>query len=154
MKINSGKVTLIDVLLHDHDQLVEDPTEPGVYLYDLEKTCFNIKRDGYYNVNHVVLPTKQWYLNTYLKQDEEYRKAFESIYIIDEDNKLYKLDKEELKKIGIYTNEGKEADAKFKVVYQTGYVEKVGSSTDPLTSYTNWEGDTTTSEMIEIGETT
>jgi hypothetical protein len=29
MKIDSGKITLVDVLLHNHDQLVEDPTTPG-----------------------------------------------------------------------------------------------------------------------------
>lgn len=91
MKINSGKITLIDVLLHNHDQLVEDPMEQGKYLYDLEVTHFDLKRDGYYNVNHIVLPTMDWYLNTYLKQDEQYRIAFEGVYIIDSDNKLYKL---------------------------------------------------------------
>ena len=90
MKINSGKVTLVDVLLHDHDQLVEDPMNPGEYLYDLEKTEFTVKKDGYYNVNHIVLPTMDWYVNTYLQQSEEYRRAFESIYIIDKDNKIYK----------------------------------------------------------------
>ena len=94
IKINSGKVTLIDVLLHNHDQLVEDPTTPGTYLYDLEKTDFTISKDGYYNVNHIVLPTRTWYTETYLKQDDQYRAAFESIYIIDSDNKLYKLDKD------------------------------------------------------------
>ena len=53
MKVDSGKITLVDVLLHDHDQLQEDPTSPGVYLYDLEKTMFKVKKDGYYNVNHI-----------------------------------------------------------------------------------------------------
>lgn len=90
MKIDSGKITLMDVLLHNHDQLVEDPTNPGSYLYDLEKTEFTVRKDGYYNVNHVVLPTMKWFNNTYLQQSDEYKKAFESIYIIDEDNKLYK----------------------------------------------------------------
>ena len=94
MKINSGKITLVDVLLHDHDQLVEDPMEPGNYLYDLEQTDFTVKRDGYYNVNHIVLPTMDWYTNTYLEQDDEYRKAFETIYIIGSDNKLYKYTEE------------------------------------------------------------
>ena len=76
MKINTDKIILTDVLLHDHDQLVEDPTEPGSYIYDLETTDFTVKRDGYYNVHHMVLPTMDWFTNTYLKQDEEYRKAF------------------------------------------------------------------------------
>ena len=89
MKINSGKITLIDVLLHDHDQLTEDPTTPGNYLYDVEKTDFTVLRDGYYNVNHIVLPTMTWFTETYLKQDDEYRASFGSIYIID-DEKLYK----------------------------------------------------------------
>ena len=39
----------------------------------------------------VVQAGLNWYNNTYLLQDEEYRKAFVGIYIIDEDNKLYKL---------------------------------------------------------------
>jgi hypothetical protein len=38
---------------------------PGEFLYDLEKTDFILKKDGYYNVNHIVLPTMDWYLNTY-----------------------------------------------------------------------------------------
>jgi hypothetical protein len=90
MKINSGKITLVDVLLHDHDQLVEDPTAPGKFLYDVEKTDFTVKKDGYYNVNHIVLPTRKWYTDTYLTQSDDYRAGFETIYIIDVDNKLYK----------------------------------------------------------------
>ena len=90
MKIDSGKVTLIDVLLHNHDQLVEDPTNPSNQIYDLEKTDFTVKKDGYYNVNHVILPTRKWFDETYNKQSDEYRKEFETIYIIDSDNKLYK----------------------------------------------------------------
>lgn len=94
MKINSGKVTLVDVLLHDHDQLVEDPVNPGQYLYDLETAHFTLHQDGYYNVNHLILPTMDWYENTYLQQNDEYKKAFETIYIIDSDNKLYKYTEE------------------------------------------------------------
>ena len=91
MKINSGKVTLVDVLLHDHNQLVEDPMNPDTYLYDLEKTDCTIKQDGDYNINHIVLPTMDWYLNTYQQQSNDYRNAFETIYIINSDNKLYKF---------------------------------------------------------------
>lgn len=90
MKIDSGKVTLMDVLLHNHDQLVDDPTNPETKIYDLEKTDFTVTKDGYYNVNHIILPTKTWFEQTYNKQDEEYRKSFETVYIIDSDNKLYK----------------------------------------------------------------
>ena len=91
MKVNSNKIALKDVVIHEHNQLVEDPMNPGVFLYDLEVTDFTLSQDGYYNVNHIVLPTVDWYNNTYLLQDEEYRKAFVGIYIIDEDDKLYKL---------------------------------------------------------------
>ena len=55
MKVNSNKIALIDVLLHDHDQIVEDPMNPGTFLYDLEVTNFNLAQDGYYNVNHIIL---------------------------------------------------------------------------------------------------
>lgn len=94
MKVNSDNIVLVDVLVHDHDQLVEDPMNPGQFLYDLEKTHFHITKDGYYNVNHIILPTIDWYNQTYLQQDDEYRKAFENIYIINDDNKIYKLTEE------------------------------------------------------------
>lgn len=128
MKINSGKITLIDVLLHDHDQLVEDPTEPGVYLYDLEKADFTIHQDGYYNVNHIILPTMDWYNNTYLQQDDEYRKAFESVYIIGSDNKLYKLTEEgfvecTVKEIIERNNEGTTIYKCIIDVFYTGFLQ-------------------------------
>ena len=91
MKVNSGKITLVDVLLHDHDQLVVDPIDSEQVLYDVEKSEFTVKQDGYYNINHIVLPTKTWYNNTYLQQSDDYRAGFEVVYIIDVDNKLYKL---------------------------------------------------------------
>ena len=90
MKVNSGKITLIDVLLHDHDQLEEDPQNPGTFIYGVESTTFDITKDGYYNVNHIVLPTMKWYNDTYLKQGDDYQAAFETIYIIGDDSKLYK----------------------------------------------------------------
>lgn len=92
VKVNTGKIVLTDVLLHNHDQLVEDPTTPGNYLYDVEEVDFTVKRDGYYTVNHIVLPTTQWYTNTYLQQTEDYRNSFQTIYLVDTDNKLYKLE--------------------------------------------------------------
>ncbi len=128
IKINSGKITLIDVLLHDHDQLVEDPTIPGTYLYDLEKTDFTIHKDGYYNINHVIIPTKQWYNETYLKQDEQYRKAFEHIYIIDTDNKLYKLENNDfvectVKEIIERNSEGTTIQKCIIDVFYTGFLQ-------------------------------
>ena len=128
MKINSGKITLVDVLLHDHDQLVEDPMEPGNYLYDLEQTDFTVKRDGYYNVNHIVLPTMDWYTKTYLEQDDEYRKAFETIYIIGSDNKLYKYTEEgfvecTVKEIVERNHEGTTIEKCLIDVFYTGFLQ-------------------------------
>lgn len=90
IKINTDKITLMDVLLHEHDQLVTDPVEPEKQIYDLEKTHISLKGDGYYNIYHIVLPTKEWYINTYLQQDVEYQNYYEYIYIIGDDNKIYK----------------------------------------------------------------
>ena len=128
MKINSGKVTLIDVLLHDHDQLVEDPMNPNSYLYDLEKTDFTVHKDGYYNVNHIVIPTMDWYLNTYQQQDDEYRKAYETVYIIDSDNKLYKLTEEgfvecTIKEIIERNHEGTTIQKCIIDVFYTGFLQ-------------------------------
>ena len=128
MKINTGKITLVDVLLHDHDQLEEDPMNPGQYLYDLEKTSFVIHKDGYYNVNHIVLPTMDWYNNTYLQQSDEYRKAFEGIYIIDTDSKLYKLTEEgfiecTIKEIVERNNEGTTIYKCIIDVFYTGFLQ-------------------------------
>ena len=128
MKINSGKITLIDVLLHDHDQLVEDPTNQGSYLYDLEKTNFKVKKDGYYSVNHIIIPTINWYNNTYLTQDDEYRKAYESIYIIGLDNKLYKLTEDgfvecTVKEIVERNHEGTTLEKCIIDVFYTGFLQ-------------------------------
>lgn len=128
MKINSGKITLVDVLLHNHDQLVDDPTNPEQQLYDLEKTDFTIHKDGYYNVNHIVLPTMDWYNNTYLQQDDEYRKSFEGIYIIGVDNKLYKLTEDgftecTVKEIIERNNEGTTIYKCIIEVFYTGFLQ-------------------------------
>ena len=91
MKRDTGKITLVDVLLHQHDQLEEDPTNPGEFLYGLESIDFAVKKDGYYNIQHMVIPTIEWYYNTYLEQGEEYQKSFSAVYIISESNQFYKL---------------------------------------------------------------
>ena len=128
MKVNSGKITLIDILLHDHDQLVEDPINPGNFLYDLEKTCFTLQKDGYYNVNHIVLPTMDWYTNTYSVQGEEYQKAFKNVYIIGVDDKLYKLVENEfiectVKEIIERNHEGTTIQKCIIDVFYTGFLQ-------------------------------
>lgn len=128
MKVNSGKIILEDVLLHDHDQLVEDPINPDQQIYDLEKTDFTVKKDGYYNINHIVLPTKEWYIKTYSEQDDEYRRAFEVIYIIDSDNKLYKCVDDEfvectIKEIIERNHEGTTIEKCIIEVFYTGFLQ-------------------------------
>lgn len=128
MKINSGKITLVDVLLHDHDQLVEDPTQPGSFLYDVEKTDFTVKQDGYYNVNHLILPTMTWYNETYLKQTDDYRAGFETVYIIGTDNKLYKHTPEgfiecTVKEIVERNHEGTTIEKCIIDVFYTGFLQ-------------------------------
>ena len=128
MKINSGKVILVDVLLHDHDQLVEDPTTPGNYLYDVEVTDFTVKRDGYYNVNHIVLPNMKWYYDTYLTQTDDYRAGFNTVYVIGDDNKLYKLVNSEfvectVKEIVERNHEGTTIEKCIIDVFYTGFLQ-------------------------------
>ena len=128
MKINSGKVILVDVLLHDHDQLVEDPTTPGNYLYDVEVTDFTVKRDGYYNVHHIVIPNMKWYYDTYLTQNDDYRAGFNSVYVIGDDNKLYKLVNGEfvectVKEIVERNHEGTTIEKCIIDVFYTGFLQ-------------------------------
>lgn len=128
VKINSGKLTLVDVILHDHSQLVEDPTTPGNYLYDVEAVNFTVKRDGYYTVNHIVLPNRKWYLETYLQQDDDYRAAFDTVYIIDDDNKLYKLTDEgfvecTVKELIARNHEGTTIEKCIIDVFYTGFLQ-------------------------------
>ena len=128
MKVDSGKITLVDVLLHNHDQKEEDPMNPGSYLYGVEKADFIVKRDGYYNVNHIILPTKLWYDNTYLRQSDDYRSGFESIYIIGDDNKLYKFVEGEfvectIKEIVERNHEGTTIEKCIIDVFYTGFLQ-------------------------------
>ena len=128
MKIDSGKITLVDVLLHDHDQLVEDPTSPGSYLYDVEKIEFTVKKDGYYNVSHLVIPTLKWFNNTYRLQSEDYRNAFEAVYVISDDNKLYKYTNGEfvectIKEILERNHEGTTIEKCVIDVFYTGFLQ-------------------------------
>lgn len=48
-------------------------------------------------MHHIVLPTKQWLENTYLThENEDYRKSYESIYIIDDNNDIFKVSIQQL----------------------------------------------------------
>lgn len=72
MKVNVNSITLKDVLLNNHDE-------------DLDSCAFRAMEDGYYVVEHVVLPNKLWYENA----SKEYKEYYETIYIIDGE-KIYK----------------------------------------------------------------
>jgi hypothetical protein len=84
-KINTDSVQIISDIVHNHDQLHEDPLNPEELLYDIEKISVKVKTDGFYHLHHIVLPTKTWYENVYLKIDDaEYKSNFDVLYIIDD----------------------------------------------------------------------
>ena len=72
IKVSINEVTLIDVLLNDHTE-------------ELDSCTFHIKDDGYYIINHLVIPNMKWYENS----SDEYREYYETIYVTDGE-KLYK----------------------------------------------------------------
>ena len=127
-KIETGKITLMDALLHNHDQFVPDPTNPDHNIYDLEREEFTVKKDGYYNVNHIIIPTMSWYLNTYSVQNEEYQKSFQTVYIIDTDDKLYKLTESgfeecSIKEIVERNHEGTTIEKCIIDIFYTGFLQ-------------------------------
>lgn len=72
IKINIGEATLIDVLLNDHSE-------------DLDSCTFKVNQDGYYVIDHIVIPNMKWYENA----SDEYKQYYETIYITDGE-KVYK----------------------------------------------------------------
>lgn len=78
IKIGVGDATLIDVLLNDHTE-------------DLDSCTFKVKKDGYYVVDHIILPNMKWYKNS----SDEYKEYYETIYVTDGE-KLYKEVEEKL----------------------------------------------------------
>lgn len=78
LKVNINEAILQDVLIHTHEDNVD--------------VCnFHVDEDGYYVINHFVLPTKEWY-DSYLQSQDQELKDFikEGIYFI-QDNKLKKV---------------------------------------------------------------
>lgn len=72
IKVNTDKITLVDVLLDKHDT-------------DLDSVTFNVEEDGYYTVDHIILPNITWYENSPVAQ----RDYFDVIYVTDGE-KVYK----------------------------------------------------------------
>jgi hypothetical protein len=72
MKVNINSITLKDILLNEHKE-------------DLDSCLFKVDKDGYYIIEHIILPTKNWYDEA----SEDYKLYYETIYIVDNE-KLYK----------------------------------------------------------------
>ena len=79
IKVNTDKIKLIDVLLDNHKE-------------DIDSVTFTVEEDGYYTVDHVILPNMTWYE----KSSEEYRNYYDVIYVTDGE-KVYKQVKGETK---------------------------------------------------------
>lgn len=78
LKVNMEEAILQDVLIHKHED-------------DVDVCNFHVDEDGYYVVNHYVLPTREWY-DEYLENTDKELSEFisEGIYFIEND-KLYKV---------------------------------------------------------------
>lgn len=72
MKVNVNSVALQDVLLNEHDK-------------DIDSCSFKVNQDGYYVIEHIIIPTIKWYEEA----TEEYKEYYETIYVTD-GSKLYK----------------------------------------------------------------
>ena len=78
MKIGTSEIKLLDVLIDMHDTNIDSCT-------------FKVKDDGYYVVDHIVLPTLKWLEHA----SEEYLEYYDTVYVTDGE-KLYKLVSKEL----------------------------------------------------------
>lgn len=73
-KISSKVISLIDVLLEEHVS------------NRLDEASFKIDKDGYYVIDHIVLPTTEWLEEV----PEECFQEYDTIYVTDKE-KVYKL---------------------------------------------------------------
>lgn len=94
----SGNEQIVKYLIHNHDQLIPDPTDLTNEIYDLEKTTIFLNKDGYYKIYHIILPTMDWYENTYNNYINSDKQTISQIYIID-DNNIFKYNDEELEPV-------------------------------------------------------
>lgn len=78
IKVGIDEATLMDVLLNDHTT-------------DIDLCEFKVAKDGYYVIDHIVLPNLTWYNNA----SDDYKQYYDTIYIINE-GKIYKELKGEL----------------------------------------------------------
>lgn len=73
VKITTEKIELIDVLLSEHNECLDSNT-------------FKIKDDGFYVVQHIIIPNLLWWQNS----SDEYKAYYENIYLTDNE-KIYKI---------------------------------------------------------------
>lgn len=71
-KVNVCEITLIDVLLNEHTE-------------ELDTCTFKVKDDGFYVIDHIILPNLLWLQNS----SDEYKQYYETIYVTD-GSKIYK----------------------------------------------------------------
>ena len=71
-KVSINSITLLDVLLNDHKEYLDSCT-------------FHAKHDGYYVVEHIIIPNLEWYNQA----TPQYKEYYETIYVTDGE-KLYK----------------------------------------------------------------
>lgn len=81
-KIMTTKQKIINIAIQDHTYNLNEQS-------NLEIENFVVSNDGYYTVTHIIIPTMDWYNNTYLPLIQQ--SQFEVIYTISSDNKFYKL---------------------------------------------------------------
>jgi len=72
IKVNTDKIKLVDVLLDKHDE-------------DIDSVTFTVEEDGYYTVDHIILPNMTWYENA----PQDYFDYYDVIYVTDGE-KVYK----------------------------------------------------------------
>lgn len=73
LKMGISEATLIDVLLNKHQE-------------ETDSCKFKVKDDGYYVIDHFVLPNEKWYKTA----SKEYKDYYTTIYIVGDDEKIYK----------------------------------------------------------------
>lgn len=82
-KISTCDITLIDVLLNEHNE-------------ELDSCTFKVNKDGYYVVDHFIIPNMKWLENA----SDEQKAYYETIYLTDEE-KLFKIVNGELEECTI-----------------------------------------------------
>ena len=122
---------IINMLIHNHDQLIPDPLDSNNTIYDLEKSIIFLNQDGYYKIHHIILPTKQWYDNTYNTYVSGYKQNLDILYIIDDTNNIQKYNEKsnsfesvELKELICRNIEGTTIKKCIIDVFYTGFLQE------------------------------